>query len=304
MKKILIATLVFTSFVFANVKAVVSIVPQKPFLEAIGGDKVDVTVMVKPGNSPHTYEPKPSQMRELSEADIYFSMGVEFEHSWLPKFANQNKKMKIANMSKGIKRIEMVEHHHGKHEEHEHEEHHDHAHEGHEHEHEGHDHVHDSLDSHVWTSPENVKVFADNILKYLTRVDRENKEYYEKNYNTFLSFLDETDKEIKTIFKDLPKDAKFMVFHPSWGYFAKQYSLIQVPIEVEGKSPKPKEIQELIEHAKKENIKAIFVSPEFSDKVAKQIAKELGIQVISVSPLSEKWADTLIRFAKAIANQQ
>lgn len=308
MKKILMAiTLLFSSFAFANVNAVVSIVPQKTFVKAIGKDKVDVSVMVKPGNSPHTYEPKPSQMRNLSKADIYFSIGVEFEEAWLPKFANQNKKMKIVNMSKDIKRIPMVAHHH--HED-EHEHHADHDKDEHEH-HADHDehkhhhhHHHGNLDPHVWISPDNVKVLAKTTLKYLIKIDRKNKNYYEKNYKEFIKHINETDKKIKEIFKNLPKDSKFMVYHPSWGYFAKQYDLVQVPVEIEGKAPKPKEVQELIKHAKEEKIKAIFINPEFSDQLARQIANELHISVISVSPLSENWSQNLIKFSKAIAKKQ
>lgn len=289
--------LFFSGFIYANVNAVVSILPQKTFVEAIGGDKVNVALMVKPGNSPHSYEPKPSQMKDISKADIYFSIGIDFEHAWLPRFADQNKKMKIVNISKGINRLPMVKHSHGEDEHHDHEEH---AHHDHEYEH---DHEHGKLDPHVWTSPDNVKVMAKNILKYLVKIDKANEEYYEKNYEEFVESIDETDKKIQTIFKDLPRNAKFMVFHPAWGYFAKQYLLEQTAIEIEGKNPKPKQVAHLIEEAREEGVKAIFTAPEFSDKIAKQIAKELGIPVVKISPLNPKWSQNLIKFAKAIANK-
>lgn len=297
MKKILSLMLFFSGFIYANVNAVVSILPQKTFVEAIGGDKVNVALMVKPGNSPHSYEPKPSQMKDISKADIYFSIGIDFEHAWLPRFADQNKKMKIVNISKGINRLPMVKHSHGEDEHHDHEEH---AHHDHEYEH---DHEHGKLDPHVWTSPDNVKVMAKNILKYLVKIDKANEEYYEKNYEEFVESIDETDKKIQTIFKDLPRNAKFMVFHPAWGYFAKQYLLEQTAIEIEGKNPKPKQVAHLIEEAREEGVKAIFTAPEFSDKIAKQIAKELGIPVVKISPLNPKWSQNLIKFAKAIANK-
>ncbi len=291
MKKILSLMVFFSGFIYANVNAVVSILPQKTFVEAIGGDKVNVTLMVKPGNSPHSYEPKPSQMRDISKADIYFSIGVDFEHVWLPRFADQNKKMKIANISKGINRLPIMKHSHGEEEDHDHDEH---AH---------HDHEHDSLDPHVWTSPDNVKILAKNILKYLVKIDRANEEYYEKNYEEFVESIEQTDKKIQTIFKDLPRNAKFMVFHPAWGYFAKQYLLEQSAIEIEGKNPKPKQVAHLIEEAREEGVKAIFTAPEFSDKIAKQIAKELGIPVVKISPLNPKWSQNLIKLATAIANK-
>ncbi|MEA3498973.1 MAG: zinc ABC transporter substrate-binding protein, partial [Campylobacterota bacterium] len=130
-----------------------------------------------------------------------------------------------------------------------------------------------------------------------------NKLYYKANYEKFISKVEQTDKNIKNILKDLPKNSKFMVFHPAWGYFAAQYNLIQLAIEVEGKNPKPKTIAYLIEEAKEEKVKAIFTAPEFSTKIAKQIANELGIKVIKVSPLNPKWGKNLENLAIAIANK-
>ena len=294
---ILLVSLIGTSFLYGNVNAVVSVLPQKTFLKAIGGDKVNITLMVKPGNSPHTYEPKPSQMRDISKADVYFSIGVEFEKVWLAKFINQNKKMKVVNISDKINKMLMKEHHHEEHEEH-HEEHADH----HE-EHEEHHSKKESFDPHVWTSPDNVRIIAKNILDNLIKIDKVNEEYYEENYDRFLELIENTDRKIKNTLKDVKRDAKFMVFHPAWGYFAKQYCLTQIAIEKEGKTPKPKEIIELINDAKRLNIKAILTAPEFSDKVAKQIAKELNIPVIKISPLNPKWSKNLINLAKAIENK-
>lgn len=288
-KKVFIFTALSIGTLYANVNAVVSILPQTTFVKAIGGDKVDVSLMVKPGNSPHTYEPKPSQMMDISNADIYFSIGVEFEKVWLPKFANQNKKMKIVNIGKGVEKMEMAKHHHEE--------------ENHHEEHVSHHHKHGSFDPHIWTNPNNVKIIARNILKYLIKIDKKNEEYYENNYETFLQSLKDTDRKIKDMLKETKRGAKFMVFHPAWGYFAKQYCLTQIPIEIEGKTPKPKDIIKLIKEAKKQNIQAILTAPEFSDKVAKQIAKELDIKVVKIGALNPKWSENLINLAKIISNK-
>ena len=295
----------------ANMDVVVSILPQKTFVEAIGKDKVDVSLMVKPGNSPHTYEPKPSQMKDISKAELYFSIDVEFEHIWLEKFKAQNKDMKIVDLSNGITKQPMGKHSHE--EEHDHEDEHadhdeehgdhEHKHEE-EHDHDTHDeHDHEALDPHVWTAPSNVKVIAKNIYEALSKQDPENKDYYKANYENFLKSINDTDKKIKELFNDLPKDTKFMVFHPAWGYFANEYGLTQIAIEAGGKNPKPKQLAHLIEEAKEEKVTAVFTAPEFSDKAAKQIAKEVGIPVIKVSPLNPKWSQNLVRLAKAIANK-
>lgn len=284
--KFIVTLLCLSSLVFAKVNTVVSIVPQKSFVEAIGGEFVNVEVMVLPGNSPHSYEPKPSQMKAIGEAKLYFTTGVEFEAAWMEKLSHQNKAMQIIDSTKGITKLAMKEH------EHEHKE--EKAHEGHQ---------HSGLDPHVWTSPENIKVIAKNIVDALIAEDATHAPQYQANYTAFLAKVDATDAKIKEILKDVKKGSTFMVFHPAWGYFAHQYGLEQVAIEVEGKEPKPKELAHIMEEAKEEGVKAIFTQPEFSDKSAKQIADALKIKVIKASPLNPDWEKSFLSLATAIANK-
>ena len=93
-----------------------------------------------------------------------------------------------------------------------------------------------------------------------------------------------------------------MVFHPSWGYFAKRYDIEQISIEIEGKEPKPNELLQLVEEAKKHNIKIVFVAPQFSQKSAKTISQNIGANVVSIDPLSDDWKNNLIFVTKQIAN--
>jgi zinc transport system substrate-binding protein len=288
MKKITLIFLLSTTYIFSNMKAIVSILPAQTFVKAIGGDKVDVSLMVQPGNSPHTYEPKPSQMIEIAKAGLYFAIGVEFEEVWLPKFKNLNPQMQLIDLAENIKKIEMQKHQCEK------EEHHD------EHEEK---HAHEGEDPHVWTAPANVKIIAQNIYNALKKEDPENTNYYKKNLDIFLASIDETDRQIIHFLSFLEDTRKFMVFHPSWGYFAQAYNLEQIAVEVEGKEPKPKELIHLLKEAKEEKVKAIFTQPEFSDTVAKIIAKELQIPVVKVSPLAPNWSENLINIAKVIAGK-
>jgi len=285
MKKISLLLLLLTSFSFAKVNVAVSIIPQKLFIEKIAREKVDVTVMVKQGSSPHDYQPKPSQMKEISKATVYFTMGVEFENVWLEKFSNQNKKMLLVNSSKGIEK--------------------DHAHHNCTHAHHKHGESDEaSMDPHVWVDPLNVKIIAKNIYETLIKIDPTNKDFYKKNYETYLIELDTLDAEIKEILKDTPKYSSFMVFHPSWGYFAQRYNLTQLPVELGGKEPKMKALVAIIKKAKEANVHAIFTQPEFSDKASQNIANNLNIEVIKASPLAENWSENLKMLAKAIAKKK
>lgn len=284
MIKILFTTIILNTLILANMNVVVSILPEKTFVEAIGGDKVTVSLMVLPGNSPHTYEPKPSQMKDVAKASLYFAIGVEFENVWLDKFKNLNKSMTIVDLTKNIEKINIVSHHH---------------------EHSGHNakthDKHSSKDPHIWTSPANVKTIVKNIYLALAKQDPKNKIYYKENYEKFTNDIDVLNSKIKSILSKNITSKKFMVFHPSWGYFARDYGLTQMAVEVEGKTPKPRELIMLIKEAKQEKVTAIFTQPEFSDEVAKVMANELSIEVIKVSPLAPNWSDNLLKITNAIA---
>ena len=288
-KKLALITLLFSALLSAQTKSVVSIVPEQTFAKKIGGDAIEVATMVMPGDSPHTYEPKPSQMRQIADADLYFAIGVEFENIWLPKFRDLNPHLAVIDVTKGIEKIPMATEDHE--EEHE-EEHHD-AHE--------HHHAHSGLDPHLWTAPSNVRIISRNIADALIQADPSHENTYRQGLAAWLAEVNATDEKIRQILSKVPKGTKFMVFHPSWGYFAKEYGLVQLPVEIEGKAPKPKALIRLIKEARRQKVRAIFTQPEFSDTSAQIIAKELGIPVIKVSPMAPDWSANLIRIAKAIA---
>ena len=303
MKKFLVLFLVFASFLYANKpQLTVNILPQKYFVEKIVKDKFDINVMVKPGSSPHNFEPKPSQMKSLASSKAYFLVGDPSEQAWIGKFKQNAKDTLFVDTTIGIERIAIVAHKH--HDEEDEDEHEGHAHHEHEHEHEKHvehDHDESGLDPHTWLDPISVKVQAKNIYETMLKIDEKNSDFYKVNYEEFVKELDSLDTEIKNILAPY-KDKAFMVFHPSWGYFAKRYNLEQISIEVEGKEPKPNELVKLIEEAKKHDIKIIFVSPQFSQKSAQAISKNIGANVVAIDPLSDDWQKNLLKVASEIAN--
>ena len=282
----------------------VSIAPQKYFVQQIGKDLVDIQVMVQPGASPHTYEPKPKQMAGLSGAQLYFAIGVPFEKAWLKKIASANPKMKIIYTDHGIEKIPITAHHHHEEEDHSpkgphNEEEHDHE-EGEDHE-AGRHHMadtdsHGARDPHIWLSPPLVMVQAKLIRNALQEIDPRHHDVYAANYSEFVAQIEDLDTELRNVFAG-KKGLEFMVFHPSWGYFAHAYGLAQVSIEIEGKDPKPAQLKEVIEHAREKGIKVIFVQPQFSTKSAKLVAREIDGQVVFADPLAEDWLSNLRQVA-------
>ena len=265
-----------TAWAGEKISVFVSIVPQKFFVEQIGKDLVEVQAMVEPGASPHSYEPKPSQMAAVSKSRIYFATGVTFEKAWLKRISASNPGMLVVHTDHGIRKLPMAAHyHHGEDKDH-HKEHHDPG----------------ALDPHIWLSPPLVKVQARNIATALQELDPVHHSVYEANYQGFMAELAGLDEELRNIFAD-KKGLGFMVFHPAWGYFAEAYGLKQLPIEIEGKDPKPAQLKKLIDHAREHDIKVVFVQPQFSSKSAQQVAREIGGQVAFVDPLALDWLENL-----------
>ena len=236
----------------------VSIVPQQYFVERIGGEYVDVNVMVLPGASPATYEPRPEQLTALSKAAAYVSVGVPFENAWLGKIASANPGMLMVDTTQGILRV--------------------------------------GQDPHIWLSPKLAKIQAQTIYTALIQLDRDQEAVYRANLDSFLADIDALDTEIRDTLAAV-ENRGFMVFHPSWGYFAHDYDLEMIPIEVGGQEPSAAELAGLIAKAREENIKVIFAQPEFSTRDAETIATEIGGKVLLVSPLASDWLDNLRRVA-------
>jgi len=158
---------------------------------------------------------------------------------------------------------------------------------------------HGILDPHVWLSPPLVKIMARNILTALAEADPGNKAAYQENYDRFVGEIDELDVKIRDIFAKNTGNREFVVFHPAWGYFAKAYGLKQVPVEKQGKAPGPKGLAALIDHAGERGIRVIFVQPQFSEKSAETIARDIGGKVVKADPLAYAWLDNLQKAAKA-----
>lgn len=278
---------------FATPSAFVTIAPQKYFVDKISGGLIPASVMILPGANPHAYEPKPKQMAELAKASIYFTIGDTFDTVWMERIKGTNPGITVVRTEDGVEKIPMEgEKHHEDHSTHQE---HDAEHHG------GHD--HGGLDPHIWLDPSLVKIQAQNIRDGLCAIDPQHADQYRANAEAFLRELDALDTEIRAILAPIPKERRtFLVFHPSWGYFARAYDLRQASIEIEGKEPSPRELAGIIELGREIGAKVIFVQPQFSEKSAAVIAKQIGARVVRLDPLAQDWADNLRQAAKAMAD--
>jgi len=260
----------------------VSIPPQKYFLERIGGKRVNVNVMVPPGGNPHTYEPTPQQMKALSQSKAYFSIGVEFEKAWLERFQSANPRMRMVDT---IEKIEFIPvpaapHDDGENDDHEGE---------------------NEMDTHIWTSPEMVKQISQSIYQSLAEIDPQNETVYRKNLEDFILEIEGLQENIGQTLSNTG-NRSFLVFHPAWGYFAQEFRLEQIPVEVGGQEPSPQELAAVIQQAAAKNINVIFVQPSINPLTAQTIAREIGAEVLVIDPLAEDWTLNLQKVAKTFAD--
>ena len=296
MKRIVFLSLLFilTGCINENKKAnvryiTVSILPQKYIIEQIAGESFRVNVLVPDGNGPETYEPTGRQMLELGESHTYFTMGLmDFEKNMIPKLHDLYPDLDVVNVSNGINLLK-GEHHHENETADNNE---PLAHDG--------SVIHSGIDPHIWLSFKTVKIQSDNVLDYLIKKFPGEKELFINNHKKFSSRLDSLDQLLTKRFSELPGQYCFMIYHPSLSYFAKDYGILQIPIELEGKEPSPAYLKELIDIAKEKNLRTIFYSEQFDKKSAKTLAGQLGISLTPFNPLAENIESNLLSISEAI----
>ncbi|WP_257914001.1 zinc ABC transporter, periplasmic substrate-binding protein [Campylobacter lari] len=274
--RVLFLCLISFLSIYAKDLVSVSISPQAYFVKQIAKDTLDINIVIPPNANEHTFEFKPSGILKLEKSDIYFTANLEFEKIWILKLKDNLKNTKIISTQNGIDFIPLQEHTH-----------------------EGHHHHGD--DPHTWLDPLLAKTHAKNITLALIEQYPQNKAFYEQNLENFLKEMDALNLQIQALFKNV-KNKHFLVYHPSWGYFAKRYHLSQIPVEIEGKEPKPKDLAKLAKLIQKEQIKAIFVPKGANNNTIKAMASNYNLKIIELDHLPSDYENELLKDAKNIAS--
>ena len=273
----------------SRIRAAVSILPQAYFVKRIAGADAHVEVLVGPGQDPHTFEPTPQQMAALSDAAVYFRIAMPFEPPLLAKLASINKNLRVVDTTEGITLLPMAD------EDAEHDGQAEHA--------DGllaHDeHAHGDKDPHIWLDPKLVKIQAETICRALVEMDPAAGEKYRANLRAFQDDLDQLDQRLSKALAPL-KGGEFFVYHPAFGYFAAAYGLRQVAVETGGKEPGPRQVAALLDRARSQGVKVIFVQPQFSDKTARSIAEQIGGAVVAMDDLPADYLAGMGRMAEQI----
>jgi len=253
----------------------VSIAPFRYFVQEIAGNDFTVNIMVPAGADPHIYEPFPEQISKLRQSVGYISNGyLGFEMNWLDRFYEVNRTMKRLSLGDRIDPLTPEHHHEGGHIE--------------------------GADPHYWVSPKCALIIASSVKEFLCELNPSQKQKYETNYQILVSKIQDTDKKARELFSDT-KSRSFMIYHPNLAYLARDYGLKEIPVEFEGKEPSPSRMKELIDRARVDNLKIIFVQREYDTKNAKAIAGEIGAKIVLIDPLSENWQQSTIEIINALS---
>lgn len=250
----------------------VSILPQKYFIEEIAGDLFHINVMIPPGASPATYEPTPLQLTSLSETELYLRIGfTAFEIAWMDKLSATNETMTVVDLSEGVDLIMEKSHQHGSH-------------------------MHGSVDPHIWLSPRNAKIISKNIYDALSKTYPEHQSDFTSNLQALNLKLDSLDNYISETVGNLEKKS-FMTYHPALSYFARDYGLQQLPMELEGKTPTSSYLKNLVDKGIDEEVSVIFLQMQFDQHNAEVLAKEIGAEIIQINPLDPEWYKQMVFIA-------
>lgn len=247
----------------------VSILPLKTFVEEIAGNDFEINVLLPPGASPADFTMIPSQLKDIARSEVWFRIGyIGFEYSWRDKIEQANRNMKVVNLSEGLDLItdEYLP--------------------------SGEKSSTGGINPHTWLSPTLVKQMAGRIAEELTLLNPDKKKEYEKNLSQFIEKIDELDAEIRTALEPY-EGRQIILFHPSLSYFAREYGLVQYSLEPGGKEPTPHRMAELVDFAKKENIRVIYIQSDLDRSQASVFAEEIDGEIVEMWPLNPEWFDNL-----------
>lgn len=272
----------------------VGIVPEATFVEKVAGDLVDIVTLVPPGNSPANYQPTTAEMQALSDASVYFTLQMPTEEAnILPKVSDFNEDIIVVNLRDAVGEVYPMRHM----EAHSHDE------EGEEHEEDEHDHEgEETVDPHLWLSPKRAIVMVQTIADELSTIDADHSDTYQQNAEDYIAELQGLDGEIQEAVSSL-ENKSFLIYHPAYGYFADDYGLTMIAIEIAGKQATASELQGVVDYAHQNNITTVYYQEEFDDSQAQTVAEEIGGNAAKVAPLSPDYIQGLREFAAALTGE-
>ncbi len=263
-----------------KLQVVAGITPQKYILDRLGGDYLDVSVLVAPGEDPHMYNATPRQMDRLLSAGAFFVSGLEFEDVLVNKLKPQLQGVLLINTIQDIKLRtfkDVVDAGNNP----------------------GDTHGHGIEDPHTWLDPLLFARQAKTISDALCELDPAHAGAYRKNYEILSRELKALNEKIAMLLLPV-KGGIMFVYHPAFGYFADAYGLVQVAVEAEGKNTGTAELERTIGFIKQKGVKVIFSQPQNPESSVRSLAEALNLKIVVLDPLAYDYPKNLLAMAAEI----
>lgn len=258
-----------------------SVAPQAYFIEQIGGEQVDVGILIGPGQDAHTYDPSPREIERLGAAEILFTTGLEYEAKIVATLERSRIGIDVVDLTQSIELRELEAHWHDPTVPHSHE--------------------NEPGDPHIWLGPAEVRAQAATIRDALTRARPSYADAFATGYERFIAEVDVIETELSRLLADL-RGSSVLVYHPAFGYFTDHFGIEQLAIEAGGREPSPRQLQITIEKALAAGVETVFTQPEYDDVAAQAVASAVGARTVVVTPLGEDWPHLMRMIGEALAS--
>lgn len=267
MKRLFFLFLLFPVLAFCGPKVLVTVAPYKYFVERIAGNSVQVQILVPAAASPHSFEPSARDLVKASQSALWLRIGEAFEKKSIAVLKDSNKDLQIIDMRQGVINCP----------------------------------ANDQCDNHIWLSVELVKIQAKIIKNALSKLLPQNEPLYQLGLDRFLRDLDKMNADFKKLFAEHPTKA-VLVSHPAFAYFCRDYGILQLSVEHEGREPTIKQTTSLIDQIRKLGINKAILEPQYQNKGTILIAEELKLDTYMIDPYAESWAENINYIAATFAS--
>ncbi len=264
MRRIFFVLLLITGTLFAGKPLItVSIPPQAYFIHQIAGEtRFDINIMIPGGQSPAVYSPRPSQIKAMNNSDGFFLIGHPafiFEKKHIRPFLKKHTGIPVISLHEKAQNYAYET---------------------------------DPHDPHLWMSPVLIGHILPDLADWMSGFFPEDSLLFRNNAEHFALKIDTLQEELDVAFKEHGVE-EFIIYHPSWGYFAKDFGIRQTAIESHGHEPGPRHLSELTRHTHEHDMKKIIIQKGFSRKSAEAVAEETNTRIVEADPLASDWMESL-----------
>ncbi len=257
-----------------------SVMPQADIMERIGGDHVEVGVLIGPGQDAHTYDPSPREIERLAAAELLFTTGLEYEARIVGTLERSARGVHVVDLTEGIELRELEAHYHDPSVPHSHD--------------------NEPGDPHIWLGPDEVRRQAQTIRDAFIAVRPHREDEFRQGYETFLETVDEVERELTALLEPM-RGSTILVYHPAFGYLTDHFGITQLAVEAGGREPSPRQLEKTIELALEAGVEVVFTQPEYDDIASRAVARAIGARTVAVTDLGDDWVELMREIGEAIA---